>query len=464
MLVEIYVDVDDFCKAQRSLQARALRHCGAYKKLHASQLTLSEIMTILIHYHLSPYKNFKAYYTTHVCQDLRRDFPDLVSYDRFVALIPRTLIPMMLHLADRCGRSLRTGVYYIDSTPLSACHPRRAHQHRTMKGFASTNDASYGFENKVGTAVAVPGSPGTYRIEGLMVSAGQSGSWLPKAATTTGPLSASTVFRYWARVVTTGAGGGMYNGKATGNYITATMSAPAAAATVARILPRQDGNQTSRFNGAVFEGSNSPDPSGPWQNLATISSGNSNLPSQTATTDYPLASNAYRYLRFRASPTGFGELAEIEFRSASGKLTGSWSAFDDRPAYPTAAAYDGNTSTFWHSVNQGTMNWIMLDTQGNSGARIAAVEGEQSLLTLTLKAYPNPVQDEVKLAVLVPAAGIVIFSVLDVTGRERQTRQQALVEGANEVELRLGALPSGIYLIRSIDTLGRQAVVRVNKQ
>ena len=125
--------------------AKALRHCGAYKKLHPSQLSLSEIMTILIHYHLSPYKNFKAYYTRHACQDLRRDFPTLVSYDRFVALIPRTLIPLMLYLADRCQRSLRTGIYYIDSTPLHACHPKRAHQHRTMKGFASWGKTSVGW-------------------------------------------------------------------------------------------------------------------------------------------------------------------------------------------------------------------------------------------------------------------------------------------------------------------------------
>lgn len=145
MLTEIYCDVDDFCKAQRSIIARALHHCGAYKKNHPSQLTLSELMTILIYYHLSPYKNLKAYYTRHVCTDLKRDFPDLVSYDRFVALIPRTLIPLMLYLADRCRRSLRTGIYYIDSTPLAACHPKRAHQHRTLKGFASWGKTSVGW-------------------------------------------------------------------------------------------------------------------------------------------------------------------------------------------------------------------------------------------------------------------------------------------------------------------------------
>src|SRR4051812_34296445 len=137
MLTEIYVDVDDFCKAKRSLIQHALRYCGAYKKSHPNRLTLSEVMTILVYYHLSPYKNFKAYYTRHVCGDLKREFPDLVSYDRFVALIPRTLIPLMLYLADRCCRSLRTGIYYIDSTPVEACHVKRAHQHQTLKGFAN---------------------------------------------------------------------------------------------------------------------------------------------------------------------------------------------------------------------------------------------------------------------------------------------------------------------------------------
>ncbi len=45
MLAEIYVDVDDFCKAKMTLIAKALHHCGAYKKVHPSQLTLSEVMT-----------------------------------------------------------------------------------------------------------------------------------------------------------------------------------------------------------------------------------------------------------------------------------------------------------------------------------------------------------------------------------------------------------------------------------
>ena len=38
------------------------------------------------------------------------------------------------------------------------------------------------------------------------------------------------------------------------------------------------------------------------------------------------------------------------------------------------------------------------------------------------------------------------------------------MEGLNELELRLGGLPTGIYLIRVQDAAGRQGVVRVNKE
>ena len=36
-------------------------------------------MTILIHFHQSQYRTFKAYYTVHVQVHLHREFPHLVS-------------------------------------------------------------------------------------------------------------------------------------------------------------------------------------------------------------------------------------------------------------------------------------------------------------------------------------------------------------------------------------------------
>lgn len=145
MLVEIYVEIDDFCKTHQELIQRLLKESGLVKKNHPSKLNLSEVMTILIYYHQSWYKDFKHYYQEHVQTDLRRDFPDLVSYHRFVELIPRALLPMCLFLNYRCSLSKRTGIYYIDSAPWQVCHPKRAQQHQVMKGWAQWGKTSVGW-------------------------------------------------------------------------------------------------------------------------------------------------------------------------------------------------------------------------------------------------------------------------------------------------------------------------------
>jgi hypothetical protein len=65
------------------------------------QLCPSEVMTILIHFLQSHYRTFKAYYLEHVQVHLASEFPHLVSYPRFVALIPRMVIPLLAYLQSR---------------------------------------------------------------------------------------------------------------------------------------------------------------------------------------------------------------------------------------------------------------------------------------------------------------------------------------------------------------------------
>jgi hypothetical protein len=50
------------------------------------RLTLREVMTISILFHLSGYRCFKWYYQEYVSKQLARYFPPLVSYNRFVEL------------------------------------------------------------------------------------------------------------------------------------------------------------------------------------------------------------------------------------------------------------------------------------------------------------------------------------------------------------------------------------------
>jgi hypothetical protein len=66
----------------------------------------------------------------------RDAFPNLVSYSRFIELMPSALVPLcaFLHTPLRYLRSGRvTGIAYIDSTRLGVCHLKRAHAHRVFR-------------------------------------------------------------------------------------------------------------------------------------------------------------------------------------------------------------------------------------------------------------------------------------------------------------------------------------------
>jgi hypothetical protein len=87
-------------------------------------------MTILIYFHQMRYRDFKTYYTQFVQVYLRAEFPKLVSYNRFVELLPSVLVPLCAYLQNCYGEC--TGINFIDSTPLRVCHNRRIGQHRVF--------------------------------------------------------------------------------------------------------------------------------------------------------------------------------------------------------------------------------------------------------------------------------------------------------------------------------------------
>jgi hypothetical protein len=68
------VDVDDFCKAFLPVWRCSLLESGDRKRMRSGNLTLSEIMTIVIYFHFSHYRTFKAYYTEYVCGQLQSEF------------------------------------------------------------------------------------------------------------------------------------------------------------------------------------------------------------------------------------------------------------------------------------------------------------------------------------------------------------------------------------------------------
>jgi hypothetical protein len=128
-LLELFCAVDDFM-LKFAPQWRASQVASGKQRERAGQLSPSEVMTILIHFHQSHYRTFKAYYTEYVQVHLTSEFPHLISYTRFVALIPQMISPMLAYLQSRYGAC--TGISFIDSTSLDVGDPKRINRHRVF--------------------------------------------------------------------------------------------------------------------------------------------------------------------------------------------------------------------------------------------------------------------------------------------------------------------------------------------
>lgn len=142
-LLELFCDVDDFCQTFEPEWHRHLLASQHIQRLRAVQLTTSEIMTIMIHFHQSHYRDFKTYYTEHVSVYLRPEFPRLVSYQRFVELMPRVLIPLLAYFQH--GKGLCTGISFVDATSLAVCHNRRIARHKVFAGLAQRGKTTMGW-------------------------------------------------------------------------------------------------------------------------------------------------------------------------------------------------------------------------------------------------------------------------------------------------------------------------------
>jgi len=59
---ELFCEIDDFCQIFIPDWQRRQLSSGERQRQRDCRLTPSEIMTILIHFHQSQYRNFKAYY------------------------------------------------------------------------------------------------------------------------------------------------------------------------------------------------------------------------------------------------------------------------------------------------------------------------------------------------------------------------------------------------------------------
>lgn len=141
-LLALFCSVDDFC--QHFLPR--LKDClvpDKKRRNRARSLSESEIITLLIAFHQSQFRNFKAFYLGFVCCHWRKDFPRLVSYNRFIEYIPSSLVPISAYLRSLFGKC--TGITFADSTALAVCENPRIEQHRVFRGIATRGKTTTGW-------------------------------------------------------------------------------------------------------------------------------------------------------------------------------------------------------------------------------------------------------------------------------------------------------------------------------
>lgn len=144
-LVEIYCIFDDFCKIfEPELKKRMIDMDGKAHRNRPCRVSDAEIMTMLVLFHTSHFRDLKTFYTGYVCQHLRQEFPNKLSYNRFVERQRKVALHLLMFL-NICALGKCTGISIIDSTPIVSCHIKRMHMHKTMRGLAAMGKCTMGW-------------------------------------------------------------------------------------------------------------------------------------------------------------------------------------------------------------------------------------------------------------------------------------------------------------------------------
>ena len=142
-LVALFYLIDEFCKEFEPKWRAQRLASGEQQRNRHSRLSLSEVLTITVHFHQSHYRTFKHYYLDYVCGQLQADFPTLVSYTRFLELMSETTVPLVTLLVSLLEAPSIAN--YIDSTKLVVCHNRRIRRNKVFKGLAARGMSSMGW-------------------------------------------------------------------------------------------------------------------------------------------------------------------------------------------------------------------------------------------------------------------------------------------------------------------------------
>ncbi len=116
----LFFEIDEFCRVFEPLRRMRLLTDKLKKRCRQRRLSLSEVMTILMLFHQSSYRNLKQFYLELVSVHRRSEFPELVSDNRFVEFERDALSPPAAYRQTK--RGVCTGISFVDSTELASLH------------------------------------------------------------------------------------------------------------------------------------------------------------------------------------------------------------------------------------------------------------------------------------------------------------------------------------------------------
>ena len=140
-ITTVFYLVDNFCRIYHKWEKEKLLP-GNKKRYRDGNLSLSELLTIVLYFYLSPCKDFKNYYLYFLPAKYPSYFKP-VSYPRIVQLWSSLILLLVILIHELKGD--QTGIYFIDSTKLQICHNKRTNNNRVFAKKAKIGKSSYGW-------------------------------------------------------------------------------------------------------------------------------------------------------------------------------------------------------------------------------------------------------------------------------------------------------------------------------
>lgn len=140
-ITDIFCLVDEFCL---EFTPFIEQHTIGNKKRRPPIMSQSEVITIIIIFHLSGFKCFKHFYVHYVQKHMQFDFPKTVSYNRFTELAQSSILPLTMFLKTCCLGEC-TGISFVDSTCIKVCHNKRIKRNKVFRDIAQVGKSTMGY-------------------------------------------------------------------------------------------------------------------------------------------------------------------------------------------------------------------------------------------------------------------------------------------------------------------------------